>query len=290
MKEEVMMEDAVAVELEPRIGPGRELRAAREARSLSQETVAKQLHLDIALVRALEDDDYGKFAAPIFVTGHLRAYARLLSLAPEPLIESYQALGVGAAPALERVAHLSHQPEPVSRAQVPRWLVWAVAVTVVLVVIGVWRSEAGKMLSPIMESRLLPGSGPAGGGDALTSPLPVPDNQSALGSPPIAEQAPAAPAAETPAPIKAAAAATLDLKASKPSWVEVKDNAGNRLFYDLMVPGDAQRLQGTPPFDVLLGYASGVIVQYNGKQVDHGAYARQGMARFRVGEDGTSNN
>lgn len=288
MKEE-MMDGAVAVEVEPRIGPGRDLRAAREARNLSQETVAKQLHLDINLVRGLEEDDYGKFAAPIFVTGNLRAYARLLGIAPEPLIEAYQALGVATTPALERVAHISHQPEPVSRGQVPRWLVWAVAVSVVVAVIVVWRSEAGKMLSPIMELSLLSDRAPSDG--AITAPLPVPEStpQDPAAMPP-AEFAPAAPAAReaAPAPVKAASSATLDLKASKPSWVEVKDGAGNRLFYDLMVPGDAQHLKGSPPFDVLLGYAPGVTVLYDGKQVDHTAYAREGMARFRVGESGTS--
>jgi cytoskeleton protein RodZ len=277
MKEEAM-EAVAAVEPEPKIGPGRDLYAAREARHLTQEAVAKQLHIDIALVRALEEDDYDRFAAPIFVTGHLRAYARLLGLAPEPLIEAYQGLGVAAVPALERVAHLSHQPEPVSRAQVPRWLVYVLAVAVVAVVVLVWRSEVSKIVLPIRESPLLSQGVPAAGG-AVTTPLPVPDKPNEAAPQPAA-------AAQTPA----ALSATLDLKASKPSWVEVKDSEGNRLFYDLMVPGDVQHLEGVPPFDVLLGYAPGVTVEYNGKAVDHGPYARQGMARFRVGDGGTSKN
>jgi cytoskeleton protein RodZ len=57
-----------------------------------------------------------------------------------------------------------------------------------------------------------------------------------------------------------------------------------------MVPGDVQHLEGAPPFDVLLGYAPGVSVEYNGKPVDHSPYARQGMARFRVGDDGANKN
>jgi cytoskeleton protein RodZ len=62
------------------------------------------------------------------------------------------------------------------------------------------------------------------------------------------------------------------------------------LFYDLMVPGDERTLDGVPPFEVLLGYAPGVIVEYNGKRVDHSSYTRQDMARFRVGDKGTSRN
>ena len=297
MNEETM-ESTVALEVAPKVGPGRDLRAAREARNLAQEVVAKQLHLDVSLVRALEGDDYAKFAAPIFVTGHLRAYARLLGLAPEPLIEAYQALGLTAAPALERVARLRHQPAPASRADVPRSLVWAVAVSVVLAVIVVWRSEGPKMLGPIVESPLLQDHAPAEPGGAVTAQLAVPDSsQPAAAASPAAQPAPAtespaAPAAGADAaPLRGIAdpIATLDLKASKPSWVEVKDGTGNRLFYDLMVPGDSQQLKGTPPFDVLLGYAPGVTVEYNGKQIDHSAYARQDMARFRVGESGTSN-
>lgn len=302
MTEEIV-DSGVQVEVEPKIGPGRNLREAREMRNLTLEAMAKQLHIDIALVRALEEDDYGKFAAPIFVTGHLRAYARLLSLTPEPLIEAYQNLGSAAPPPLERVSHLSHQPEPSSSAQVPRWLVSVLLASVVAVVILIWRSEASKLLAPIMESPLMPevfSPNAAKSGDTLALPprstgetrqqsLPLPDFKDGMTNQ-VAPAVSAAAVEESSKTQPEAPKATLALKAEKPSWVEVKDGSGNRLFYDLMVPGDTRSLEGVPPFDVLLGYAPGVSVEYNGKLVDHSAYVHQDMARFRVGDKGTSKN
>jgi cytoskeleton protein RodZ len=303
---EETIEDKVQVELEPKIGPGHNLREAREARKLTLDAVAKQLHIDSTLVRALEEDDYDKFAAPIFVTGNLRAYARILGLTPEPLIEAYQSLGTAAPPSLERVAHLSHPPEAVSSAEVPRWLVYVLVASVVAVVVLIWRSEATKLLAPLLEQPLMSESfspeasrntntlalpGQSAGETPLPSvPLPDIEDNAAKAS---ALAAPVAPSASVSVPAKTVPdvpKANLVLKAEKPSWVEVRDGSGNRLLYDLMVPGDTQSLEGAPPFDVLLGYAPGVIVEYNGKQVDHSAYTRQDMARFRVGDKGSSRN
>jgi cytoskeleton protein RodZ len=302
MTEEIV-ENGVQVDLEPKIGPGRDLREARESRNLTQETLAKQMHIDISLVRALEEDDYSKFAAPIFVTGHIRAYARLLGLTPEPLIEAYQNLGAAAPPPLERVARLSHQPETATSAQVPRWLVYVLMTSVLAMVILIWRSEATKLLAPIMESPLMSEAiSPDTSSNAGTLALPAQSHggtpQHSLSLPALEEGAShqgRAAASDTlaTAPPKEQSdlpKANLLLTADKPSWVEVKDGSGNRLFYDLMVPGDKQSLDGVPPFDVLLGYAPGITVEYNGKRVDHSAYARQDMARFRVGDKGASKN
>ena len=300
---EEAVDSGVQVELEPKVGPGGSLREAREARNWTHEAVAKQLHIDISLVRALEEDDYSKFAAPIFVTGHLRTYARLLGLMPELLIESYQSLGKAAPPTLERVAHLNHQPEPASAAQVPRWVVFVLVAAVIAVVVLIWRSEASKLLAPIMESDVMPGTSQNITQDTTNSvPLPVPGigeaPQRSLSLPDLSEgnanqNTPATTTTSVTEQSQArsdAPKATLDLKAEKPSWVEVKDGSGNRLFYDLMAPGDSQTLHGVPPFDILLGYAPGIIVEYNGKRVDHSIYARQDMARFQVGDKGASKN
>lgn len=78
---------------------GRELAAAREARKLDIETVARELKLDAAIVRALEDDDRAALPAPIFVQGYLRSYARLLDLPVQDLLARY-AQTTGALPPL----------------------------------------------------------------------------------------------------------------------------------------------------------------------------------------------
>lgn len=68
---------------------GARLVAARNRRQLTQESVARQLRLDIAVINALENDDTRVLPAPIFVQGYLRSYARLLGLPEDELVKDY---------------------------------------------------------------------------------------------------------------------------------------------------------------------------------------------------------
>jgi len=68
---------------------GAQLRAARKKRKLGIEEVAQELHLDIDVIRALENDERGKLPAPIFVQGYLKSYGRLVGLPVDKLIKDY---------------------------------------------------------------------------------------------------------------------------------------------------------------------------------------------------------
>lgn len=69
-----------AVEKSMSLSIGQQLRAAREAQGLSIEDVARQLLLSKQLVGEIENDDYRKIAAPVYVNGYLRSYAQLLKI------------------------------------------------------------------------------------------------------------------------------------------------------------------------------------------------------------------
>ena len=69
-------------------GPGQALQAARKARRLSVAEVADRLKLSSAALSALEADDWDRLPAPVFVRGYVRAYARLMELDGEALLES----------------------------------------------------------------------------------------------------------------------------------------------------------------------------------------------------------
>src|SRR5262245_35869130 len=70
--------DAYASGGEP--GVGARLRTAREAAGLSIDAVAAQLKMPSRVVQALEDEDWKRLGAPVFVRGQLRSYSRLLGL------------------------------------------------------------------------------------------------------------------------------------------------------------------------------------------------------------------
>jgi hypothetical protein len=66
--------------------PGGRLAAKRGERGLSIEQVAASTRIRAEYLRALEADDHGAFAAPVYVRGHIRTYANFLGLDPEELI------------------------------------------------------------------------------------------------------------------------------------------------------------------------------------------------------------
>ena len=71
---------------------GQELAFAREAKGMSQEQIADILNLTLASVIALENDDYESLPGWTYVSGYLRAYARLLDLDSDSLRDKAEAL------------------------------------------------------------------------------------------------------------------------------------------------------------------------------------------------------
>jgi cytoskeleton protein RodZ len=65
---------------------GEQLRAAREAQGLSVYEVAEATKIKTEHIRALDEGQYRSFAAPIYLRGFVRTYARLVRLDPETAI------------------------------------------------------------------------------------------------------------------------------------------------------------------------------------------------------------
>lgn len=86
---------------------GRQLREARQAAGLSIEEVAKTLHMASSAVRALEQEDWRGFDAPVFVRGQLRTYAAFLGLNSATLL---QQAGIGTIEPTKLVSH-THVPK-----------------------------------------------------------------------------------------------------------------------------------------------------------------------------------
>jgi len=70
-------------------GPGERLQAARIQMGISLDDIAKRMHLSTSIVEAIEDNHFEEITAPIFVKGYLRAYARIVSLDEDDMIDQY---------------------------------------------------------------------------------------------------------------------------------------------------------------------------------------------------------
>jgi cytoskeleton protein RodZ len=73
------------------VSPGEQLMTARRALRYSPELVASKLYLRVQVIELLEANDYEKLPEAVFVTGYMRAYAKLLDINPEPVIAAYYA-------------------------------------------------------------------------------------------------------------------------------------------------------------------------------------------------------
>ena len=65
-------------------------------------------------------------------------------------------------------------------------------------------------------------------------------------------------------------------------WFEISDTQQNLLTADLGRSGDSRFYRGTAPFRIKLGYAPGVIVRFNGNNVELAPYTRNNIAVFNL--------
>jgi len=93
--------------------------------------------------------------------------------------------------------------------------------------------------------------------------------------------------ATAPPPARRAKDGELTLKFSSDSWAEVYDASGQRLFYDVGAAASAHTVRGPAPLRVILGNASGVAVEYNGRPAPIPAAVQpDGSARFVINAHG----
>jgi hypothetical protein len=70
---------------------GQKLKAAREAKGVSEQEAGAATKTLTKMIIAMEADDFSVMAAPTYAKGFIRLYAAYLGLNPEPLIEEYMA-------------------------------------------------------------------------------------------------------------------------------------------------------------------------------------------------------
>lgn len=75
-------------------GPGMLLRQARERLKKTPDDIARELHLKVDTVLALENELYDQLPSLIYVRGYIRAYARYVNFPEEKVLKSFNDLGM----------------------------------------------------------------------------------------------------------------------------------------------------------------------------------------------------
>ena len=124
---------------------------------------------------------------------------------------------------------------------------------------------------------------PAANSAATATAVPPPGGTLASDLPPPSTNPSAIPSAAVRGAGSANSSASLSFRFSDDSWVEVRDGAGGILHEDLARTGEVLALGGEPPFTILLGYAPGVRLAFNGNPVALGPHTHRNIARLVVG-------
>ncbi len=268
-------------------GPiGQTLRDAREAQGLGVDDVAARLRLMRRQIEAMEADDFDALGQPVFARGFVRNYARLLGLAPDPLLAD-----MGGATA-EPVAVRPEAPLPSRNWLTSPWLLLALFGVAVLAVVPValyWWLNSDEDEMPAGATRA-PAVAPATPAAAGTVPA---DPPVAAEAPPTPEAVPAVPAVqdagtvaadEAPPAVAPVVRGVLQLEFGADSWVEIRDATGRMLHRQLDTAGSSIEVRGAPPFDVVVGNAAQVRMTYNGRPIDLKPFIDVTVARFTLEE------
>lgn len=279
---------------------GQQLRSARIAKGFSIADVAARLRVMGCVVQDIENDDFSRLGAEIFVRGHLSSYCRLVAVDVPP-----PGTVVAADPATLSPLQPTTRSSRVQRAleHSARSLVYVVLSASIGIPVIWFALNAPEASGPTSASltRLDPAPG--------TTPAAVPARATAAAAPSEAT-ALAAERAQPPvvaslagfypqdsAPSQAVAEATAGGEAATPgstivlqfrerSWLEVRSVDGDRLDEALIQAGDERSYPLDQVGRVTLGNAAGVDVNIDDTAVDISAYRRADVARFKVSSDG----
>lgn len=81
---------------------------------------------------------------------------------------------------------------------------------------------------------------------------------------------------------------TLQIQTENSSWVEVIDDNGDRLMYNMLSSEQECRLRGTAPFLIFLGHTPGISMIMNGTVVKNPEYSQTSKtSRFIIHADGS---
>jgi cytoskeleton protein RodZ len=295
---------------------GERLAEARRAKQISVLEIAKELHVEEAKIRALENNEFEFLGAPVFAKGHLKKYSELVGVNRDDVLADYY-----------RLTRSQEPPPVVIGRQKPKqelspgpWI--AALLAALLLALAYWLFVERPLATPPAPAARAP-AGPE------AAPSRVPEQADA-------ENAPAADtaveeAADAQAAEETADAAEPTVNATKPAeqtlpgalppqpraedtagpasgaqqqlspaagaapppaaggdevrlsvtflgdcWTEITDASGRRLFFQLGRSGRTVNVSGTAPLNVLFGDADNVDIRVNGEDFAIPAANRRG--------------
>jgi len=286
-----------AVPVTEHASPGQALAAARAELKLSVADVSQQIKYGVKQIAAIEADDYAKLPGTTFVRGMIRSYAKLVQIDSAPLLSG---LGQRDSPGTIPVDLGAGVQEPFieggGKSNRIYVLLSVAALVAVAAVVYEWQinpPDTGEVVT-ITPKAASSDAAEAAAPTATATPLSEPAAALAQPDPAPAGAAAVAGDANTAQPSAQIAMATgsvkggvsglnrITLEFDELSWVEIRQANGKILLSQLNPAGTRQQIEGMPPFEVIIGNAAKVRLQYNDAPVDLRPYFKVDVARLKL--------
>jgi len=240
---------------EARRSIGHALRQARIAAGLTVDDVTNATRVRIAIVHAIEADDFAPCGGDVYARGHIRTLAKAVHLDPAPLLAQYDAEH-GGRPAPTPAAPLFEAERIRPERRGPNWTAAMVAAIVAVVgFVGFTAFKGGD--DGGAKTQVAEGSTPSTSKSA--SPTPKSSKSDIPKSNPSDSAIAAAPQDKVTVQVSAA---------DGRSWISAKDHNGRLLFDGLLKQGDSKTFQDSEKINLVLGDAGAIQLYVNGKKIE----------------------
>ncbi|MEU5098570.1 RodZ domain-containing protein [Streptomyces sp. NPDC020996] len=240
---------------EARLPVGRALKQARIDAGLTVDDVSNATRVRIAIVHAIEADNFAPCGGDVYARGHIRTLAKAVHLDPAPLLAQYDAEH-GGRPAPTPAAPLFEAERIRPERRGPNWT--AAMVAAIVAVVGFVGFTAFR-------------GGDDGGADTQVAEGSTPTAAESASTTPKGGK----PADPTPGPSDSAIAAapqdkvTVQVSAADGrSWISAKDHNGQLLFDGLLKQGESKTFQDSDKINLILGDAGAIQLYVNGKKIE----------------------
>jgi cytoskeleton protein RodZ len=237
---------------------GEELREARIALGVSVEDAATQLRINKRYLQALEEGRIKDLPGAAYAVGFVRSYATALGLDADDAVRRFRDMS---GTAVTKSGDLVF-PEPVPRRGIPTGVLAALGLALAMGGYIAWYQWSGR------------------GERVVDAVPPLPPRLERAADATTPRETPTAPVAEPPAPAPAPVAAPpppridpdkprVVIRAKGESWVQIRDNAANRVITDRVLrAGETIEIPNRPGFVLTTGRAESLDILLDGREVD----------------------
>lgn len=257
-------------------GIGRLLYQLRTEKGMAIENVARELHLQVRQINALEKGDFSGFSGSVFVKGYLRSFAKLYDVDGDKLIKLYESLSPQQPKNYLPLA-ITNAEKMVLTSGRSNKKILLILLSLVFLVAAIlvfwWRHglmhlpliPVGSALDVVNEVSIVTPLAPESAAENIAAPLlveppvPIQSADTAITPPDALPVAPQEPQ-EAQEPI-------LHIEFVDDCWVQLKTDDGKILHEAVHKKGEIFDMPASTPLHVWFGRAAAVNVSYNGAVV-----------------------